>query len=527
VRAPALVALAILLGVALRATSLHWGLADGMWFPDEGLWGLRIDPRTPAVVADDPTVCLVYPTGFEYATRAVHAVTTGAGVFASANGTIVQRSPEAEVNDAPFVGIVAAARVASATASVVGIVLAAVATTRFYGPTAGIVAAFLVATSPFDVLQTHVAAVDPLLATLAIGVLLASWHLARAGTVVAALIAGALVGIAFATKYTGLAFLCPVAWAVLEAGPSRRRVLLGGTATLAAVVAAALTCPRCAMRPGDVLDILAWHRALSQDPPFDNNRLAASVGWYARPWLYQLTAALPYMMGVAAYLLALCGVIVAVMRRTLADRLVLALVVPYFLVIGAAQATFPRHLLAVVPALLLLGARVVGEITRPALRRTIAGVVIAYSLALAATHVARLGWYQQEAVAQAIADRVAGAPNVRVAEPEYGPYFRLRWPLARHGIALEARPPGRWLSPRPRFLVVPDWYATAIRRDDRDPELRRELDALESGSSGYRPVERLATPWYLQQPLDAWLDPALAVDLWQGAIGFTVYEDSP
>ncbi len=526
-RARALVALAVLLGVALRATSLQWGLADGMWFPDEGLWGLRIDPRTPAVVAGDPTVCLVYPTGFEYATRAVHAVTTGAAVFASPDGEIVERSPEAEVNDAPFVSIIAAARTASAIAAVVGIVLAALAGTRFYGITAGIVATFLVATTPFDVLQTHVAAVDPLLAMLATAVLLASWRLARTGTVVAALIAGALVGVAFATKYTGLAFLCPVAWAVLEVRRSRSVVLLGGVASLAAVAAAAITCPPCAMRPGEVLDILAWHRALSQDPPFDNNRLAASVGWYARPWLYQLTASLPYMLGVPAYLLAVCGVIVAVARRTLADRLVLALVVPYFVVIGAAQATFPRHLLAIVPALLLLAARVAGAIERPASRRAIAAVVIAYSLALSVTHVARLGWYQQESVAQAIADRIAGATTVRVAEPEYGPYFRLRWPLARHGVALEARPPGTWLAPPPRFVIVPDWYATAIRRDDRDPRLRRDLDALAGGSSGYRPVVRIPSPGYLQRPLDAWLDPALAVDLWQGAIGFTVYETSP
>lgn len=519
-RAHALVALAILVGVALRVTSLHWGLADGMWFPDEGLWGLRIDPRTPAVVADDPTVCLVYPTGFEYATRAVHAVTTGAGVFASPDGTVVQRSPATEVNDAPFVGVIAAARTASAIASVIGILLAAVAGTRFYGTTAGVVAAFLVATTPFDVLQTHVAAVDPLLAMLATAVLLASWHLARAGTIVAALTAGALVGVAFATKYTGLAFLCPVAWAVLE----RRSALLGGVAALAAAAAAGLACPPCAMRPGDVLDILAWHRTLSQDPPFDNNRLAANVGWYARPWLYQLTASLPYMLGVAAYLLALAGVLVAAARRTLADRLVLALVVPYFVVIGAAQATFPRHLLAIVPALLLLAARAVAAIGRPAARGTIAGIAIAYSLALSASHVARLGWQQQETVATVIAERAAGATNVRVVEPEYGPYFRLRWPLARHGIRLEPRPPGAWLTPRARFVVVPDWYATAIRRDDRDPLLRRDLDALESGTSGYRPVARIASPGYLQRPLDAWLDPALAVDLWQGAIGFTVYE---
>jgi len=73
------------------------------------------------------------------------------------------------------------------------------------------------------------------------------------------------------------------------------------------------------------------------------------------------------------------------------------------------------------------------------------------------------------------------------------------------------------------IFVLPEWYATAIRRDRRNPELLADLERLESGAAGLRPVHRLPIPRYLQYALDVRLDPAFAVDLWQGAIGFTVY----
>ena len=61
----------------------------------------------------------------------------------------------------------------------------------------------------------------------------------------------------------------------------------------------------------------------------------------------------------------------------------------------------------------------------------------------------------------------------------------------------------------------------AVRRDVMQPALA-ELDPVESGEAGYRPAIRFRSS-YFQERLDAWLDPAFAVDLWQGEIGFTVY----
>jgi hypothetical protein len=502
-----------------------------MWFPDEGFWGMRIDPRTPTSVSQLPEVCLVYPTLYEYATQAVHAATTGSGVFTSPDGTIVVRDAETEVNDPPFVSVIAAARTVSTIAGVLGIAAIAIAGTCLYGATTGVLAAFLLATSPFDILQTHVASVDALLAALGTCVLLCSWHLARRGTVVAALLAGIVVGLGFATKYTGLAFICPAAWAVIEASRSRARLRtltrLGTALALGTIVGAVVGCPRCALQPGTVRDILLWHQSLAADPPFDGNRLADSVGWYARHWLYQLVAALPYVLGLPTYLLALVGIVRAAWRRGLGDRLVLALLLPYFLVIGAATATFPRHLLVLVPGLVLLAGAAMARLPSRGLRWTVIVITVGYSFALSATHVARIGWYQQDETARAIAARVTmsnGVAGARVAFPDYGPYFRLHQPFRQAGLAPEPREAGTWFTHPAPFFVVPAWYATVLRRDEREPVLLRDLDALETGRTDYRVLHRIAVPWYLQQPLDAWLDPALAVDLWQGAIGFTIYE---
>jgi hypothetical protein len=180
-----------------------------------------------------------------------------------------------------------------------------------------------------------------------------------------------------------------------------------------------------------------------------------------------------------------------------------------------------------VPPLALLAARAATGLERmhPRLGRGVVVVTVGYSVLLGATHVRRLTWEQQLHVARFIAgERSDGGPDAaRVAIPAYGPYLRLAEPLTAAGLRPDVRLPGRWLRhPAPHF-VVPEWYATAIRRDRRNPELLADLEAIERGAEGYRPVLRIPRGWYLQQPLDAYLDPGLATDLWQGSIGFTVY----
>jgi hypothetical protein len=253
-----------------------------------------------------------------------------------------------------------------------------------------------------------------------------------------------------------------------------------------------------------------------------------SVGWWGRRWLHQVVAVLPYGLGLPVALLALAGVVVAVRRRTPADRLLLVAVVPYYAYMGSFVTAYPRYMLPIFPGLALLAAAGLGRLARPAVAALVATLVIAYGVALSGSQVARFSWDQQAAVGDWLGSHAKLVPlaDHRVAitsNMEIDPYYRLREHIAPRGYAVIVQHPGHWLEGRPGFFVLPEWQSIAIRRDRRDPALVAALDALEGGRSGYQPVLRIPIPPYLQRPLDERLDPAFAVDLWQGAIGFTVY----
>jgi hypothetical protein len=524
-----LTVLALALGVALCAFNLTWGLAEGQWSPDEFLWVYRLDRRMPPEIATTEGTGLVYPTLFGYASNVTCRLAGGCAPATPDTERIAAALRDGAA-DPEFVRILLAARVTSALAWLAGALLVSALGRRLYDARVGAVAALLLATSPFAIMQVHCASVDPMLATMGVVTLLAAWRLATRPSALAALAVGLAAGLGFATKYTGLAFVCPALWAVIEAAVARRRFrAAAGLAALVVIgmaVGAALGCPPCVLHAGDVRRVLAWHHELAVTAPFDGNRLAESLGWYARPWVYQLVAALPYLLGVPAYLLAMAGIGLAFRRHTLADRLVLTLMLPYFAVVGGTRVTFPRQLLPLVPGLVLLAARAACALgaRRPRLGSALLGATVLYSAALTATHVARLSWDQQAEVARTVAARVGNAAaTTHVAFPGYGPFLRLAEPLHRAGLVPDARLAGQWLRPPAPWFVMPEWYATAVRRDDENAHLRADLASLEAGGNGYRVVARIPRGWYLQRPLDEWLDPALGVDLWQGAIGFTLY----
>jgi beta-glucosidase/6-phospho-beta-glucosidase/beta-galactosidase len=436
-----LVGIAVLLGAALSGYRLLWGLDDRQFFFDESIWSMRIDPRSPPEVRRAPGIALVYPTLYEYATRGVLACTAAPTADGRALGAVM-KDP-----DPAFLAPIAAARTTSALAWVVAVVAVAAVGRRFYGDAVAAAAALLFATSPTGVLQVHLAAVDPLLATIGVLVLLAAWHLACVPSAATSLAAGGLAGLGFATKYTGLGFVAPVTWACVEAARSTRGIrplpLLLAVAGAGIVLGAVIGCPRCALDPRGVWSMLAWHEALARTAPFDGNRLAESVGWYARPWIYQLVALFPFMLGLPTHLLALGGVVVAARERRLGDRLLAAFLVPYFAVVGAATATFERQLLPLVPGMALLAARATMRLRPPWLAWLVLGLATAYSTALAFTHVDRLSWNQQAEVARFISERTTEAGGrvdaTPVAFANYEPYIGLLEALKRAGLAAEPR----------------------------------------------------------------------------------------
>jgi hypothetical protein len=261
---------------------------------------------------------------------------------------------------------------------------------------------------------------------------------------------------------------------------------------------------------------------------FSNNFLTPTLGWYGRPYLFQLVASLPYSLGWPLYAAALAGFVVAAWRRERADRLLLVITAAFFLSIGASPVVFPRYLMPLFPGLVILAARALLALPRPRWAgAALLAAIWLYSVALTSTQIMRFSFDQQRGVAEWIAtSRVPGQRN-HVGFPQIVlGYFRLEAPLKARRLKPVEIVEGHWFDDPPDFIVIPEWYETAAKRDRPNSQVAQDIARLRSGEAGFR----VGPSWrstYLQQGFYTWLDPAYAADLWQGEIGFTVFVRDP
>jgi hypothetical protein len=300
----------------------------------------------------------------------------------------------------------------------------------------------------------------------------------------------------------------------------RRLAVLVATILLALSLTVVAACPPCLLRSDAMLAGMARsHRALVEQDLF---AIDPALGWYARPYLYQAVASLPFSLGWPLYGLCLYGLVVAVRRRTLADRIVLAAIVPYLVFFAGSGAWMPRYLMPVLPWLAVLAARGLADLSSTH-RRGATGLFAAswaYSLVYAVSLVVAEGSHPQAEVARWIASHpsagVAGQRPVRVGFPvKSGAVLRLGPPLQRAGLVTALAGDGDWLAPAPDVFVLPTFDEVWIARG-RKNQARASLRRLQQGDSGYDEVARW-TPWYLQRSFYTWLDPAF------GSNGFAVY----
>jgi hypothetical protein len=247
--------------------------------------------------------------------------------------------------------------------------------------------------------------------------------------------------------------------------------------------------------------------------------------------VYEIIADLPYGLGLPLAVLATIGVVAALWRHALADRLLLAALVPYFVYMGASSVVYSRYMLPLFPGLALAAAALLAETNRRRLATIVAALVVAYGFALTTSQLRRFSWDQQAAVADWLGDRASTlAPkDLEVAIPGFqaaDPYFRLRDPLVAKGYRVTLERDRVWLMTRPPFFILPEWQAMAIQRDRRDFLRMARMTQIQRGGAGYRPVLHVPIPGYLQREWDTRWDPTFAIELWQGSIGFTVYARS-
>jgi len=522
-------AIIALVAVALRCWHLDWGLATDarhLAFPDEPIsWGPYVHDFIPLRWASFDRESLNYPPFYGYVVGLTAWTLNALGWLATppAAPPMFWVPPSA----------VLLARAVSVAASLVTIALVGLAAGRMYSARTGWLAAALMAVVPFEVVYVHVASPDILLATGTLLTTFLAYRLALHGGGGTAFAAGIAAGMTTGTKYTGLAIVVAIAWAVGERlkveRAWRRAAMLAALAATGFALAGVIACPPCVLHSDRLAFALQNHLQINWKlfDHFHNNYLVPSLGWYGRPYAYQLVASLPFTLGWPLYAAALLGIGIAIRRHTLADRILLLAFIPYFLVMARSMLTFPRFLLPLLPILVILAARGFDVWAPQRLRPVLLASVWIYSLALGATQVARFSLDQQRDVAQWIAKappRTAYTGQVRVGVPKMIlDYFRLAKPFKAANLKPVELDDGAWFTPvSPEYFVLPDWYAIAIERDIPDSPAARDLARLRSGEAGYDRVAEWRSS-YLQQRLYTSLDPAFAGDLWQGEIGFTVY----
>ncbi len=499
-----------LTAVFLRFWRLGWALDERLIFPDEIIWFVRVSQFVPLSWASfDLDFTHTYPTLYGYFAGLATAATYALGLIRPApDGTF----------DALYV-----ARAIAATAGVVDVGVVGLLGWRCFSAPVGLAAAALFAVLPLEAAQVHYASVDSLVTSCFTLALLVSHALALRGGIVRAGLAGVCVGLAFATKYTGLGALggLLVPLLVQARGGSRwaTAVALGVAVVIGLGAGIAVGCPPCVLRPSDLFASLRSLQELAATGDFLNARLVASLGWVGTPYVYQLVALFPYALGWPLWLLSLWGIAVAIRRRSLADWVLLGALATYFIAIGASALVFPRYLMPLEPGLVVLAARAAVELAgRSAARWAGLAAVWLYTFAIATSHVASASLAQQKEVAAWLAARPQA---LRVATPEHGvEYFFLTPYLARAGLTPVIVKSGQWLSAPADVFVVSELLAVGVQRDHPDGVEARDLARLEAGEGGFRAAARWPME-YLHRDLYSWLDPGLSPVL--GTCGFRVY----
>jgi len=290
-------------------------------------------------------------------------------------------------NDLRLVG-----RGLSALADVGTVFIVFLLATRLYSRKVGILASLLVALAVLHIQLSHFYAVDTYLTFFIVTSVYFMARLIQEGRLRNSLLAGAFIGLALASKISvaplSLAFLLAHGIYIFSGPgdrlallrPSRalltsviRNLVLGGIASL---VLFFITTPYA---------FLDWFRPESCNVPFaflrflDNNYFACDIGaqydmvrgtsglpftqqyldttpfWYHIRQLALFGLGLP--LGILVWVSVAFTAWLAIARRNKADLLILAWVIPYFLLTGYLQVKFMRYMLPLTPFLIIMGAQ--------------------------------------------------------------------------------------------------------------------------------------------------------------------------
>ncbi len=248
-------------------------------------------------------------------------------------------------------------RVLSAVIGTLTVLVVADFGRRAYGWSAGLIAGAALALAFLPVRDSHFGTPDAALALAVTVALSVAYRTAGSRGMRPLLLNGVALGLAASLKYNGaIAFLAAGAsqvWRVRTEGSN----LLRAVSRLVVIGVIGLTT------------LLLTSPFLSLDPAMTQHGLGYIVSHLASETVpeigfVRMTLALWYGLDPGLLLVALAGLGYAAWRRTLADWIILAFVVPYYLVIGPGHSVFFRYADPLIPALLVLAGRAVADLIR-------------------------------------------------------------------------------------------------------------------------------------------------------------------
>ena len=257
-------------------------------------------------------------------------------------GAATEISPGAEI---------LAARLVSAAAGVLTVLLAFAVARRAYGLGAAFLAACALAVAPLAVRVAHFATTDAVATALAMASI---WAGQRAGSRRAYLLAGALAGLAATSKYTAGAALVYVLARAVSGSDRRSAIVSSGLGFLLAVVLVLAPVGHFGAYWDGLGFLLGRSREFAGMPP---------------GWSYHATRSLPFGLGVGALALALAGLAAAAWRHRREDLCLLAYLAAGALPLAFSHEVFFRYVLPLLPALCIFGGGLVERVPAGRARR--------------------------------------------------------------------------------------------------------------------------------------------------------------
>jgi len=237
-------------------------------------------------------------------------------------------------------------------------------------------------------------------------------------------------------------------------------------------------------------------------------------GWQYHPYLYQLSVAFPFSLGLLFWIASLIGIFFIVVKHTFKKTLLLlSFSVLYFCIVASWKFVPIRYYLPILPPLIIITAYFFSQLLEKSPRwgAVFFAVVFTYTLIFSITTTDRFSHDTRlEAAAWAVQNLKPGSEIV-IVDPHFGysyaPVFdvKLFRPSAISLSSIESKIKNRSLSPRSIFCLSSLDYDRYYRKKDDQIGIRI-WDSIRKQPGAFHKIKEF-DDWFLNKPFYGQLDP--------------------